>query len=546
MSLVASLPVPKGVFSAGSAMFMDFYREKGVRRDSFRLSPVRARFVTEQLMSLKVGKSTGLDGISVRFLRDGAEVLAAPLSHIVNLSLTSEVVPSGMKDARVTPLFKKGSRLDCGNYRPVSILNVLSKILERAVHGQFVSYLTRRGILTESQSGFRPGFSVDTCLLGLSEYVRREVSSGKLVGLVLLDLQKAFDCVDHGILLGKLTEMGVGSVDWFRSYLSGRRQCVLVDGVVSEFEEVRCGVPQGSILGPILFLCYVNDMSVSLGCHLSLYADDSTLVASGRNAAELGGYLSDQLGRCKDWMVDNRLSLHLGKTECILIGSRRKLQGAQDFRVLCDGREVKRVSSVRYLGVMLDENLSGKVQAMSVVKKVAARLSFLYRSARLFDLKSRRMLCMALIQPCLDFCIVSWYVGLSGKLKGKLDVLQRKMVRYVLGWGPRSHVGKGTLRELGWLVISDRVRYFALLHAFRIRKGLAPSYLCRGFVRVSEVHEHQTRGSAHDFHLSANDVPGGFSYFSKIQWNDLPSELKSIDSMAIFKVRLKSYLMAEY
>ena len=118
MSLVASLPVPKGVFSAGSAMFRDFYREKGVRRDSFRLSPVRARFVTEQLLSLKVGKSTGLDGISVRFLRDGAEVLAAPLSHIVNLSLTSEVVPSGMKDARVTPLFKKGSRLDCGNYRP--------------------------------------------------------------------------------------------------------------------------------------------------------------------------------------------------------------------------------------------------------------------------------------------------------------------------------------------------------------------------------------------------------------------------------------------
>ena len=114
---------------------------------------------------------------------------------IVNLSMTSEVVPSLMKEARVTPLFKKGSRLDCGNYRPVSILNILSKVLERAVHGQFVAYLTRGGILTGDQSGFRPGFSADTCLLGLSEYVRREISKGKLVGLVLLDLQKAFDCV---------------------------------------------------------------------------------------------------------------------------------------------------------------------------------------------------------------------------------------------------------------------------------------------------------------------------------------------------------------
>ena len=372
------------------------------------------------------------------------------------------------------------------------------------------------------------------------------MSGGNLVGLVLLDLQKAFDVVDHGILLGKLTEMGVGSVDWFRSYLSGRRQCVLVDGVVSEFEGVKCGVPQGSILGPILFLCYINDMSVSLGCHLSLYADDSTLVASGRNAAELGGYLSDQLARCRDWMVDNRLSLHLGKTECILIGSRRKLKGAQDFRVMCDGREVKKVSSVRYLGVMLDDDLSGKVQAGSVVKKVASRLGFLYRSAQLFDFNSRRMLCMALVQPCIDFCIVSWYVGLSGKLKGKLDVLQRKMVRFVFGWGPRSHVGTGTLRELGWLSISDRVSYFALIHVFRIRKRLAPSYLCRNFIRVSEVHDHQTRGSAQDFHLSANDVPGGFSYFSKTQWNSLPFQLRSIDSESVFKVKLKRFLMEGY
>ena len=545
-SLVSSLPLPRGMFSAGSAVFGDFYREKGVRHGSFELAPVRARFVLDQLLSLKVGKSTGLDGISVRFLRDGAEVIAAPLCHVINMSLTSEVVPSGMKDARVTPLFKKGSRLDCGNYRPVSILNVLSKILERAVHGQLVSYLTRGGILTESQSGFRPGFSTDTCLLGLSEYIRRELSGGKLVGLVLLDLQKAFDCVDHGILLEKLGKMGVGSVDWFRSYLSGRRQCVLVDGVVSEFEGVNCGVPQGSILGPILFLCYVNDMSVSLGCHLSLYADDSTLVASGRNAAELGRYLSGQLASCKDWMVDNRLSLHLGKTECILIGSARRLQDAQDFRILCDGNEVMKVSKVRYLGVMIDENFSGKVQVGSVIKKVAARLGFLYRSAPLLDFNSRRILCVSLVQPCIDFCMVSWYVGLSNKLKERLDVLQRKMVRYVFGWGPRSHVGTGALRELGWLSIADRVRYFALIHAFRIRRGLAPSYLCRSFVQVSGVHGHHTRGSAYDFHISVGDIPRGFSYFCKVQWNELPVNLKSIDSEALFKVKLKRFLMTDY
>ena len=546
MSLVRGLPLPKGVFGTGSAHFRDFYREKGVRQGAFRLSPVRTRFVFDQLSELKVGKSTGLDGISVRFLKDGAEVLAGPLCHIVNLSITSEVVPSGMKDARVTPLFKKGSRLDCGNFRPVSILNVLSKVLERAVHAQFVSYLTKQGVLTESQSGFRPGFSTGTCLLGLSDYIKREMSKGKLVGLVLLDLQKAFDCVDHSILLDKLGKMGVGSVDWFRSYLSGRRQCVLVDGVVSDFKEVTCGVPQGSILGPILFLCYVNDMAISLGCHLSLYADDSTLVASGRNASELGAYLSGQLARCKDWMVDNKLSLHLGKTECILIGSKRRLKGAQDFRVLCDGSEVKRVSSVRYLGVMLDENFKGSVQGMSVIKKVASRLGFLYRSASLLDFDSRKVLCSSLVQPCIDFCVVSWYIGLSNKFKERLDVLQRKMVRYIYGWGPRSHVGTSTLRELGWLTISDRVRYFAVLHVFKIKRRTAPSYLCHNFVPVSNVHDHRTRGSNYDFHLSHGDVPGTFSYFGKVQWNSLPDKLRSIESVDLFKAKLKQHLMDKY
>ena len=156
------------------------------------------QFVVDQLLSLKVGKSTGLDGIGVRFLRDGAMQLAGPLCHIINLSVTSEVVPSLMKDARVTPLFKKGSRLDCGNYRPVSILNVLSKVLERAVHGQLVSYLTEKGVLSGSHSSFRPGYSTDT---GLSELIRRELPRGRLVGLVFLDLQKAFGCVDHGIYI---------------------------------------------------------------------------------------------------------------------------------------------------------------------------------------------------------------------------------------------------------------------------------------------------------------------------------------------------------
>ena len=166
------------------------------------------------------------------------------------------------------------------------------------------------------------------------------MGKGRLVGLVLLDLQKAFDTVDHGILLDKLGAMGVSDTSWFGSYLSGRTQCVEVDGVRSGFRGVTCGVPQGSILGPLLFLIYVNDMHRSVNCQLSLYADDSALVFSHSDPSVIAERLGLELSNCKKWLIDNRLSLHVGKTECIIFGSDRKLKRVGSFTVSCDGMAV--------------------------------------------------------------------------------------------------------------------------------------------------------------------------------------------------------------
>ena len=318
-SLVQKLPRPSRRFTPDSASFRQFYGDKRVRPDSFKLSPVTRKFILSQLSDLKVNKSTGLDGIPPKLLKDGAECLTDPILHIINFSLLSEAVPSGFKDARVSPLFKKGSRLDPSNYRPVSILNVLSKILERAAHKQLVEYLEKNKLFSGSQSGFRSGFSTDTCILGLTEYIRGEMSQGKLVGMVLLDLQKAFDCVDHDLLLLKLKGMGVGSIDWFRSYLTGRRQCTVVGGTKSDFLGVTCGVPQGSILGPTLFLCYINDMAASLRCKVSLYEDDSTLIASGDTPDQLAQFLSDELSNCRDWMTDDFLYIWAKPSACFLV-----------------------------------------------------------------------------------------------------------------------------------------------------------------------------------------------------------------------------------
>lgn len=215
--------------------------------------------------------------------------------------------------------------------------------------------------------------------------------------MILLDLQKAFDTVDHLILCEKLRAMGVCSVDWFKSYLSGRNQFVQVNDTYSDSSLITCGVPQGSILGPLLFLWYVNDMGISISseCKLLLYADDSAILFSHTDPDVISKKLSSELESCGKWLVDNKLSLHLGKTECILFGSRRKLRKIQNFGVECNGHSIKAQTSVKYLGVNLDNFLSGETIANGIIQKVNSRLKLLYRQCSLLNETTRKSLCSA-------------------------------------------------------------------------------------------------------------------------------------------------------
>ena len=501
-------------------------------------------------MSLNPRKAIGLDGLSSRFLRDGAEAIVEPVCHIINLSITTESVPVAFKQAKDIPLFKKGSSVDPGNYRPVSVLNVLSKVLEITVHVQMKEYLERRKILFEHQSGFRGKYSTDTCLADLTDYVKGELAAGRLVGMICIDLRKAFDTVDHSILLSKLRSIGVGdsALNWFHSYLSARTQCVEIDGVRSSLEKITCGVPQGSILGPQLFLIYINDMHAALNCRLSLYADDSALFYSHKNSNFIADRLSTELRNCQKWLVDNRLSLHLGKTECILFGTKRRLSGVSGFELSCEGTTVKRVSSVKYLGVKLDANMSGVEHALELINRCVGRLSFLYRNSSYLDVDCRRILCLALIQPYMDYCCSSWYSGLTAVLKGKLDVLQRRMVRFINSFDPRHHVDARDIKALSWLLVPDRVRYFKLVHVFKISHKQAPDYLSKRFVPLSGVHAYETRSRSSDFLVSKelSRSLSSFSYTAVKEWNALPIFLKQIESELCFRRKLKDFFSSSY
>lgn len=546
-NLVSKLPYAPKIFNTDSYNFKNYYRSKGITENSFSLTEVMEDYILEILNGLRANKSTGVDGLPARFIKDGAPILKGPITHIVNLSIRTSEVPAGLKEARVKPLHKKNNRLEVGNYRPVSILNVISKVLERVVYDQLANYLISIDGIYNFQSGFRGNYSTDTCLVYLSDLLKTNISKGYYTGLVLLDLQKAFDTVDHQILCEKLKAMGVKSVEWFYSYLTGRNQVVKIDEFYSEPCSITCGVPQGSILGPLLFLCYVNDMKISVSCQLLLYADDSILVVSHKDANVIANTLGKELESCNNWMIDNKLSLHLGKTEAMIIGSKRKIKKVNNFTIICNGEVIKGVESVKYLGVHLDQCASGELQCQSVNQKINARLKFLYRQANCFNQNIKKTLCSALIQPHFDYTCSSWYSGVSSKSKKQLQIYQNKITRFILGLDPRTHIGQAEREKVNLLSVENRVKQLKLNHVFNIFNNRGPTYLTENFHRVVNNQSVRTRHSEFNFCVTgAQGAAAHTFYYTAIkEWNSLPSNIQCINSKNQFKTAVRKHLIEQ-
>lgn len=419
----------------------------------------------------------------------------------------------------------------------------MSKILEKSIYVQLEHYLSSNKLIYQYQSGFRSGYSTDTCLIYLTDYIRSQLDKGNYVGMLLLDVQKAFDSVNHEVLFQKLEAMGIKTT-WFRSFLGNRQQLVQVDGVKSDLMRISCGVPQGSLLGPILYLCYSNDMVMSVENKLLLYADDSVIVASDKDPSVVAHKLSLDLNLCNKWLINNHLSLHVGKTELILFGSRKKLKKASDFHVSYNEHTVRPSTSIKYLGVTLDQHLSGEVFADSLINKATGRLKFLYRYSSCFNQKLRKQLCSALLQCHLDYCCSSWYTGLSIYYKNKLQVFQNKMLRYIFNLSPRDHVGQNHFDAVKFLDVQSRARQLRLNHMFNIFNSLGPSYFNQFFTKVSDTHSYATRSSSWNFRIPriGSYTKNSFFYQATHDWNNLPSHIKSINDKQTYKVAVKKHL----
>ena len=310
---------------------------------------------------------------------------------------------------------------------------------------------------------------------------------------------------------------------------------------------MSCGVPQGSVLGPLLFLLYINEMKDACSCCLFLYADDSTLLVSHKSKTMLESILSTELTNISKWLGDNKLSLHLGKTEAIIFGSRPKLCRSSEIRVELGGEVLTTKTSVSYLGCILDGSLGGVSMANKVLGKGNARTKFLARKSKLLDKDSMKVLATALIQCHFDYASTSWFGGLSKLMKGKLQIAQNKLIRVVLKVSPRTHIGRSCFQELNWLPVEARVSQIRLGLVYRSIYGPAPRYLSDYFPRVRDAHNHSTRSGVADvclYRFRSNAGKGTFLYTGASEWNELPLPIKTTSSLNSFKNKVKICLMS--
>ena len=503
--------------------------------------------VTGSDVSILIGRmrtkvASGPDAISSRMLKGCAQSISGPLSVLFNTSLSTGRVPTAWKSSVIVPIHKDGDPSLVSNYRPISLLSLSSKLLERLVHEALLVHVLEHGYLSPNQFGFRPGSSTTEAILAATRDWHESLESSASVACVFLDLSKAFDSLPHCLVLSSLGQVGVcGSLyNWFQSYLTGRRQRVVLDGASSSLQEVSSGVPQGSILGPLLFLLSVNSVfsvSLSYNAIIALYADDILLHKEIRCDLDLVAFQSD-VSLVVEWVHSVGLRLNSSKSKSLLISRKRQ---PPPLAIEVDGVPIEPVHSFRYLGVIISEDLRWNLHIDAVCSKARRLLGFLYRCFRGGDSGSLSYLYKSLVLPVLGYCSPVWDPQQKG-LSLQLERVQGFAARLATGrWDADRQL---LFTELGWCQLVQRRKLDKIRLCRRILLGrsiIPPSVFTpleyRRSLRLC-VHPRQlylpfVRTSYHQHSFFIDTIK---------LWNFLPATLVELDSDLAFKRHLKKFL----
>ena len=487
-------------------------------------------------------------------LKQCTQELLSTITQIVNLSLKSGEFPHSMKRALVKPLIKKQS-LDPNeykNYRPVSNLGFVSKLIERVVADQLKTYMNEHRLDEELQSAYRAMHSTETALLKVISDIRRSLDSNKGVIMLLLDLSAAFDTVDYDILFQRLTRrLGIqGTVlKWLKSYLCSRTQCVTILDAMSVLAELLFGVPQGSVLGPLLFVMYVlplSDMIRRQGISLHSYADDTQLYVEF-DLKDLNSMMTavETLEACvedvRTWMLRNRLKMNDSKTEVMVFAPPRARLPVLGVTV---GSEVHQpATSVRNLGVVLDTYLSMDRHVVRTCQTGYFQLKSIRSVQRVLPPEALTRLVHAFITARIDYCNAV-LVGITSKSLNKLQLLQNSAARVVSKTRKYEHITP-VLKALHWLPVIQRIDYKVLILVFKALNGLSPGYITDMLMEYTPSRTLRSQDSNLLVVPRTRLKSAGqrsFHYAAPFLWNRLPKELRQCATLCNFKSSLKSHL----
>ena len=494
---------------------------------------------------MKNNIAVGVDDINVKLVKDSKHTIATSLRKLVNLSYKISKFPNCMKRAMVKAIHKKGDTDDPSNYRPLSILPIISKIFERSAVNQLVKYLENQKLLTDVQHAYRKGHSTQTCLNEIVNYIYEENDKGQIVGIASLDLSKAFDSINHHLLLQKLAKLGLGqtSLNWCQSYLTDRRQQTKFSNFVSDIKLVTSGVPQGSILGPILFICFVNDLPrVFENCKIMSYADDTQILVSAKTAKEVKLRIEKLIEKAQQWYNKNSLLNNATKTEVMTV-SKRKSKESFEINITEDGKPEKLnlKSSIKVLGIYLDNELNWTRQINEVNKRARNAARNLQRTAHILPFKPRLTLYNSLIASHFNYGDTVWG-GCNIKNRNKLQRTQNCVIKNMLDMKIRDST-KEALEKANLLTLQEKRQVHDAVYVKKALSDKLPANIC---LQYQKQQSRRTFRSAEKQILTipkhkTENYKNSPLYRSIVAWNNTPTHIKTLD-ITTFKQKLQAHI----
>ena len=521
--------------------------------NSFVFRSILVHEVSDQIQNININKATiGIPSICVKL---AGNHLSEALTTIYNNSIAQGTVPDILKISKVTPIDKGGDTTDPTNFRPISILSIFTQIFEKLVCKQLTNYIEKYEILSKLQFGFRKGTSTEHAIGEITENFKQSIDNNKYTCAIFLDFAKAFDTVNHLILLAKLEKYGIRGMPlkWFTSYLTNRQQYVALGDTQSSLQTVRCGIPQGSSLGPLLFLLYINDIPNSSNkLSFRIFADDTNIFTSSSNLKQLETTVNEELKKVKHWCNINKLSLNLEKTNYMIIKSPRKKEITINiFLRNNDGTNysLKRKDHIRYLGVMIDDSVSWKYHIAFISSKISRNIGIFAKLRHFVSLQQLKQLYYNLIYPYLSYAITAW----GSTYKSHLKILQTKqnhivrLMFFAKTYGEQTESAQPLINLLEILNIENVFKLHALKFAHHWHTKALPNIFDTCLQYAKDVHRHNTRYAAKEnFHRTRGRTNTGkqtISYNATVIWEKLPPEIKQLKRFSFIK-EVKKHLLS--